>query len=102
MGAFDQLVHRTNPCTATLLINLRWSLFCFFVCNSIEEPPAIGKIMPMVGSGVCGLTWLSWFGLVLGSGSCGVGVCAVDLKVMVEAMPQICSALGAADWLLCR
>jgi hypothetical protein len=43
----------------------------FFVWNSIEEPPAIGKIMPMVGSGVCGLTWLPGFGSFFGGGSCG-------------------------------
>jgi hypothetical protein len=42
----------------------------FFVSNSNDEPTTIGKIMPMVGNGVCGLTWLSGFRSFFGGGSC--------------------------------
>ena len=47
--------------------------FCLFNWNSIEEPLAMGSIMPMVGKGVCEFSWFSGLGSFLGAIVCTGG-----------------------------
>ena len=73
-----------------LLTSLRWSFFYLFDCNSIEEPPAMGRIMLMVGKGVCWFSWFSGLGSFLG---------AIVCTGEAEAMPLVVHrALVVAEW----
>lgn len=73
--------------------------FCFFVSNSKDEPPPIGRIVPMVGRGAWGLSWFSGAGSGLGcgggggGGSCSRYLLGCWLMMFVSTIVS-CGALG--------